>query len=153
MKDTALPPSHKVRISSIHVLCGGLTLTALWSNPVNFRQCSVGIVGLDFYPRLSLGMLTGYDKILLKQRKDVQIRRKAYISKYFFALFCFPPPSPHPPAELVDNYFSYKSLFHEKFMSSQQSAHNCVPCRTGITVYSIQTLWCLTACILFISFS
>lgn len=119
---------HKVRISSIHVLCGCLTLTVLWSNPVHFRGCSVlGLWFSDFYSRLSLGMLTGDEKILLKQREAVQIWRKSCIYKYFSALFC----SSFPPAELVDHYFSYKSLYHEKFMTSQQSAHNCVPCRTG----------------------
>lgn len=138
---------HQVRIRSIHVLCGCLTLIVLWSNPVHFRECSVlGLWFSDFYSRLSPGMLTGYEKILLKQRKAVQIWRKSCISKYFSALFC----SPLPPAELVDHYFSYKSLYHEKFMTSQQSAYNCVPCRTGTTVYSIQTLRCLLACMLFI---
>ena len=38
VKDAAVPLLHKVRISSIHVFYGHLTVLVLWSNPVNYGE-------------------------------------------------------------------------------------------------------------------
>lgn len=139
MKDTAVPPFHKVRISSIHVLCGCWTLIALWSNPVNFGECSVRIVVLRFLPQaLPRDAYWIWQNSTETERRCSNLKESLHIQILLCLIFSSPPPPPAPPAELVDRYFSHKSLFHEKFMSSQQSAYNCVPCRTGATVHSIQ---------------
>lgn len=113
------------------MLCGCLTLIVLWSKPVNFRECSVlGLWFSDFYSKLSLGMLTGYEKILLKQRKAEKSEGNlAY--QILLCLILFPSPSSWigGPLFFLQIFVSWK-IYDFTTISSQlcslQDRHNSV---------------------------
>lgn len=70
VKDASVPLLHKVRISSIHVLCGRLTSIVLWSNPVNYgeMQCWDSVSQI-FTPGFPWGCLLGMTKIYWNREK------------------------------------------------------------------------------------
>lgn len=155
VKDTTVPLLHKVKISSIHVLCGHLILIVLWSNPRNYSEMQCWDSGSPTF--IPWGCLLDRTKFYWNREK--MIKSENLQIQILFWLFL------SPNSWIIGLLFSLETFLSWKIcgfttisshLCSLQDNHNsiwtpCCPiaCMLFIYTFSYLSLFCLKFSIFF----